>query len=158
MKIVSYFYISLPFMIFLIGWLKPYVAVPLAVGLIIALVLAVRDDAFQQECLQYRTLFIVLEIVCVWILLAGIGGYVWQTPDHRFRNTIFSELINSDWPVIGTAFIDGSIQHRGLCYYFGIWLPAALVGKVWGGSLEIISLFFGVCLVLRSSLSGYANI
>ncbi|MBD5527036.1 MAG: hypothetical protein HDR02_01305 [Lachnospiraceae bacterium] len=71
-------------------------------------------------------------LIALWVVLSGVGGYVWQNDDHLWRNTIFDILVKEDWPVLRPMEIDGAIQERGLIYYIGFWLPAGLIGKLFG--------------------------
>ena len=49
-----------------------------------------------------------------------------QSSDFNYRNAIFHDLLNYDWPVIYGG------EKGALVYYIGFWLPAASVGKLAG--------------------------
>ncbi len=114
-------------LIFLIGYLKVWIAVPLSALIVIGLICSVKHvetNTFQLRSFSYKTV-IVLLILLIWVFMAGIGGYIWQNRwDHMFRNALFEDLVRYQWPVC-----NGNV---GLCYYFGFWLPAALFGKIFG--------------------------
>ena len=52
-----------------------------------------------------------------------MGGNFYQSNDYHWRNAIFRDLINFDWPVYYEN-IDAS-----LCYYIGHWIIPAIVAK-----------------------------
>ena len=152
-KTISYVYVTMPFLIFSIGWLKPWIGIPIALAVVLSLWLCIKNDEYSlsvERIVPY--ICIVTAIALLWVLIAGIGGYSYQNPDHRYRNTIFQTLINSEWPVVGTTYMDGKINVRLLCYYFGYWLPSALVGKLFGYQIGNYFLIFwsvlGIVLVV----------
>lgn len=130
-SILIYLYLTLPTLIFFIGWLKWYWALPLGILTAFACIRGF-SDSMKERCLvmdgsiELKTMFIALIIIALWVYLSGIGGYCYQNDDHEIRNTIFRALVQYNWPVVSA---DGS---RGLIYYIGFWLPAACVGKVFG--------------------------
>ena len=133
-----YAYLSLPILIFLIGWCKWYIGIPAAVVVCISIVLCIREHSTENAdtmCLNkqdiYKTLLIIVIVIC-WVGISGIGGYVWQNSDHWWRNAMFDILVTEKWPVTGIVNMDGVSQERGFVYYIGFWLPAAVVGKVCG--------------------------
>ena len=68
--------------------------------------------------------FLCLLVAIAWISCSGLGGYVFQTYDHGARNAAFRDLINYAWPVL---YSDNSAFSS---YYFGFWLPPALLSKI----------------------------
>ena len=113
--------------------MKSWIGIPIALTVVLSLWLCIKNDEYSvsvEKIVPY--VCILTAIALFWVLIAGIGGYSYQNPDHRYRNTIFQTLINSEWPVVGTTYMDGKINVRLLCYYFGYWLPSALVGKIFG--------------------------
>lgn len=150
---IVYLYLALPMVIFLLGWCRWYIGVPIAILVIVALALAVKEhisDGYMivkstpSEVKENDTSFVIPElstndiykllvvivIILIWTGLAGIGGLMWQNGDHAWRNTIFDMMVNYEWPVMGDALTWEFItENRGLVYYTGFWLPAALVGK-----------------------------
>ena len=130
-----YLYLFLPFMIFIIGWTKPIVSSPVLVVLIVCFYRMVRSfpelwlPKFSRENIL-KTL-LILFIIFVWVYLSGIGGFVWQNGDHIFRNGIFQTLVEEKWPVVNFS-IERFGQPMALIYYFGFWLPPAIIGKLFG--------------------------
>lgn len=132
-----YLYLMLPISIFLLGWCKWYVSFPVVAILVISVFFSLREHDFSVEKISLnasdkRKCLAILLLVMTWVALAGIGGYTWQNDDHAARNTIFDILVNDAWPVRRSVLVEGVEQERGLVYYVGFWLPAALAGKLWG--------------------------
>lgn len=135
----AYLYILLPFLIFLIGWVKSIIAVPIIVILLFCYwkvcnnSVAIWIPGFNAENL-IKIVF-VLGTIALWVYMSGIGKFVYQNNDHSVRNTVFNILVEYDWPVKNTDILPenrGVFDTTVLIYYIGYWLPSALVGKVFG--------------------------
>jgi hypothetical protein len=147
---LSILYLTLPFIIFCMGWLRLSIAIPIT-----AIILWAVWKLFKQSPITNYQLpnpqsaFYLLLLTGVWVLLSGVGGYAFQNWDHHWRNAVFHDLITYDWPVIYSSPEKGPIQM--LVYYVGYWLPAALVGKIFGWQAANFVLFLwtwlGVLLV-----------
>lgn len=143
----SEIYLLIPVIIFFIGYLRPVFSIPLALLLVTGAFFSIKDaesDAGKVNLFSKKTV-IVLAIILLWTLLSGIGGFVWQNRwDHMFRNALFEDLVNYDWPVINS--------YVGLCYYFGFWLPSAVIGKLFGMNagyiFQVIWAFAGISLTM----------
>ena len=126
--ILGYLYLLLSIIIFLLGNVKLWISIPLSIILIIAMTKAIKNspDVNMELIKKYKKALIGIGAnLLLWVIVSGIGGFVWQnTWDHKFRNAVFKDLVRYDWPVINENF--------ALCYYLGFWLPAALVGKLFG--------------------------
>ncbi len=136
MSYIAYIYLALPFLIFVIGWFRPIIAIPSAAAIIIGLTLACRHaprlwmPKFDKNSM-HAAAFIVM-IALIWVYFSGIGGHVYQNYDHKWRNAIFKLLVEEDWPVILTE-TDGHFERPvALVYYFAFWLPSAAFGKLFG--------------------------
>lgn len=124
-------YIGLPIVIFILGWVRWYIAVPVSLAILFAFFLALRDQTSSLPVVRKKDKpIIILSVLIIvgWVLFSGIGGFAFQTDDHMWRNEIFRLLVEKDWPVMSGTGSDA----RFLCYYIGFWMPAALFGKVFG--------------------------
>ena len=127
--IAATLYLLIPFAVFLVGWLNWYVAVPLLLAMAVSFALSLRAMPRlwfprvlgRGDALRIAAAFAIL---CCVTVVSGVGGHIWQTGDHTYRNEIFRILVERPWPVVS----DGS----ALVYYIGFWLPAALFGKLFG--------------------------
>lgn len=159
---ISILYLLLPFVIFVIGWTKLYIAIPVALVLVATIILIFKEkevfDSYKIKCNseQISKILIIVGICALWVYFSGIGKFVFQNQDHTVRNTIFETLVNNKWPVI-------SDEGRTLTYYIGFWLPSALVGKIAGvragfcfqalWALMGILLVYGLLCVRRKKLA-----
>lgn len=121
-RIAGLFYLFIPVLIFFLGWLHLYLSVPLCLLMFFCLYKTILSTDGTILSMSWQKLFFILLILLCWSVLSGVGRYVWQNEDHYWRNAIFNDLVNYDWPVINGNY--------SLCYYFGYWLPAALMGKL----------------------------
>ena len=146
--LMTYIYLALPIIIFLLGWCRPLVGIPLAGVCVWSLVLCFRKRENYIE-LDWKLgmadkwrLAVIAAVIFMWVALSGIGGYVWQNGDHAWRNGILHILVDYEWPP--------AAGERGLTYYIGTWLPAALAGRALGMEEAQSALFLwvllGVCL------------
>jgi hypothetical protein len=151
---ISILYLLIPFLIFCLGYLKPFIS--LCITLIFVWLIIKNWRSTTQESrswlLSRRNIVFTFLIVLLWVGLSGIGGFAFQNIDFHIRNAIFRDLINFDWPVkYYTNPSNPSIPYN-LVYYIGFWLPAALVGKVAGWQAANIALYvwsvLGIVLTL----------
>lgn len=153
MKRLSYIYLTLPFLLFLFGWVRLTIAIPLAIIILYTLYkLLITDHQSPINSflfpLSSSTVYWLL-ITAFWLLLSGIGGYTFQNWDHNWRNVVLRDLINFDWPVYYAQPESGPVKM--LVYYVGFWLPSALIAKVTNWHIANFALFvwslFGLLLI-----------
>jgi hypothetical protein len=139
MKRLSILYLTIPFILFLFGWVRLTIAIPLAAILLFALYKLLFTN-FQSPTFQWSlpTGYWLL-IIGIWLLLSGIGGYAFQNWDHNWRNVVLRDLINFDWPIYYAQPASGPVKM--LVYYVGFWLPSAWVGKIFGWQVANFALF-----------------
>jgi len=130
-----YLYLFLPFVLFLIGWTKPIVSIPVLIVLAVCLYRMVKSfPELWLPKISRENIFnigFILFVIFVWVYFSGIGGFVAQNSDHHYRNGIFETLVAEKWPVINFS-TERFGQPTALVYYFGFWLPAAIIGKLFG--------------------------
>ncbi len=135
--VLTYLFISLPFLIFAVGWFKLPFALAAVAIVVVSLFFAIRGKySFAVPDLKdKKDILLILAIMVIsyiWIVSSGIGGFVFQNDDHKFRNEVFRLLIEKPWPVTKVIDIGQGTNTYVLNYYFGFWLPPALVGKAFG--------------------------
>ncbi|MBI2331146.1 MAG: hypothetical protein HYU84_03065, partial [Chloroflexi bacterium] len=143
MKRLSYIYLTLPFFLFLFGWVRLTIAIPLALILLFALYKLLFTNPSTSSGQRYQSPISNLQsptfhlplstltwllLTVLWLLLSGIGGYAFQNWDHNWRNVVLRDLMNFDWPVYYAQPESGPVKM--LVYYVGYWLPSAFVGKL----------------------------
>lgn len=160
---IAYGYILLPFIIFLLGWTKIYIALPVTLILCYCYFNVCKESpelwvpVWNRE--NILKVVFILGIIAVWVYYSGIGKFVFQNTDHAIRNGIFNILVEYQWPVINykilpeyNPVLEGA-NATGLIYYIGFWLPSALVGKIMG--LRVGYYFQAVWAVLGIALVYY---
>lgn len=135
LKKLSYLYISLPLVLFGLFWLKAGWSLLLTGALIFALYRIFSEIKTTPMSKEIRRFLIIWGgVAFAWVFCSGIGGYFFQSGDFSARNAVFRDLINYDWPVFYSNV-------RAMNYYFGFWLPPALLTKLISGFVSGASLF-----------------
>lgn len=140
---MSLLYVSLPSLLFALGWLKPVFAVPLAMILSAGVYLSIRESgrvpdsdpgsaesSSRQSCDSTAIKYVLIALMVAFVVaFSGIGGYSFQMSDYPKHNAFFRDLIENPWPL---AYQQTGPDNRpgNLNTYFGYYLPAAAVGKV----------------------------
>lgn len=142
----TYLYLALPVMIFCIGWCRWYIGIPAAAAVAAAVVCCLKEHrneihTLDMEKEDWMRAAAVILLILLWAGLSGVGGYVWQNTDHTYRNAMFHLLVEKKWPLIKEIAAEGGLQGRGVVYYIGSWLPAAVVGKLSGFSAGRAALY-----------------
>lgn len=150
---ISILYLTFPFILFCFGWLRLWIAIPASLIILFTLYQFFKQSSLptsQASITNYPSVFTVLLITALWIFFSGIGGFAFQNWDHHWRNAVFHDLINFDFPVYYTKPEAGPIKM--LVYYIGYWLPSATVGKYFGWKIANVFIFLwswcGVILVV----------
>ena len=152
---ITIFYLALPFLLFLPGWLNTPTAILMTCIFLYCTfqTLKYTNNTISRIPLTTRELSAFCLIIA-WINLSGSGGYGYQSWDYVMHNSRLNDLIQKSWPV-----------HYGkdlnLIYYVGYYLPSAAIGKLFGYIAATRSMFFwtllGATLALRwaGQLSGW---
>lgn len=132
---LSYGYIYIPIVLFLIFWIKSTVAVIVLLFLAAAFCFCLLEKRFAKSRAPASDLYldlyiyaVVLAIIIVWCVISGLGGYTKQAGDWSKHNVMLKTLTENDWPV--------SAEWQGktgvICYYIAYYLVPALAGKLAG--------------------------
>ncbi len=131
--ILAYIYLAVPFMIFLPGWVKWNISIPLFIltGLGIFFMIKDAPSVWCPPCSRRSKQLwaVILILITVLVIMSGIGKLMYQNSDHTCRNSLQDTLCSYSWPVYG---VSSSGEELSLVYYIGFWLPSALVGKLFG--------------------------
>jgi len=144
LKRLSYVYLILPVILFILGWIKLIFSIPITIALIIAIVILNKqsEEKDNEKIISIKLLsaiFFILLFVCI---LAGQGGLFYQSDDHNWRNAVFRDLINEDWPV----YYEYSDNY--LNYYIGHWMVPAGIAKIFLLISETVAWNIGNILLL----------
>ncbi len=128
-----YIYLVLPIVIFFFFWLKRPIGIPALIIVLFGMFLCFKAHDFESigyiplANISKAKCIAILFIIILWVIFSGIGGYTWQNADHYTRNQTFNVMISNSWPVYSNTS-----EHVPLVYYIGYWLPAAVIGKIFG--------------------------
>lgn len=139
---ISILYLTIPFLMFLFGWFRLSIAIPVFIIILFAtwnIAKQLRITNYETRFTIHYSLFAVLLLTGAWLFLSGIGGYAFQNWDHHWRNAVFHDLINFDFPIYYSQPETGPVKM--LVYYVGYWLPSAIVGKYFGWGIANLFLF-----------------
>lgn len=153
LRTITSIYLSIPVLIFLIGYIKWYYAA-IGVG---AIVYSLYDISRKKEMvleekqieLPIWNIIVAFFLVLIWTHLGGMNGYWYQSTDYSVRNAILRDLITHSWPV---TYQGGN---TALVYYIGHWFPAAAIGKIIAklfGSIQTAWIAARVSLWIWSSI------
>lgn len=131
----AYLFLALPTIIWLAGWIRPGISIPIIIAAIYALYqictgsqssLLTSDDL--QPVTRNRKYWINIILIAIAVAITGVGGIFFQgNGDPVYRNAVFYELVERSWPVKYPG--EGSSI---LCYFTGFWLLPALIAKSTG--------------------------
>lgn len=129
LKPVAFAYLILPVIIFFIGFVKFFFAVPACAALILSCYFALRKRngaAIDERKINTKIsdLLILAVIALVWCYLGGLNGFFFQSNDWPWRNAIYRDIVFKDWPVIYPQ------KGSALVYYIGFWLVPSLPAKI----------------------------
>lgn len=170
--VLVHIYLLLPILIFCIGWCRWYIGIAASCVIVAAAYLSMYEYIIVKPTVNSSLIIgkktickflIAIMIIALWVILSGIGGYVWQNDDHLYRNTIFNIIVAEDWPIVRQLTTDSIVQERGLTYYIGFWLPAGVIGKIFGleagyafqciWAIVGIGLVYGLICIWRKKVS-----
>lgn len=124
-------YLGLPSLIWLAGWLTPLYGWPACVVLSACLVLSIRRLDALSVTLPMSALVLVVIVAVGWTILGGVGHLVYANTDWTVRDAVLLDLVHKPWPVTYDA-LPGTSSTLLLRAPIGFYLPASLVGKLWG--------------------------
>lgn len=119
----TYIYLALPLGLFLVTWLDYLWASIFSLSFIFAYYKCVACTN-NSIIVDNKKTYMFLSIALIWCFLSGIGYFYYQSFDYHFRNAVFRDLINYEWPV----FYDKA--NTPMVYYMGFWLIPALISKL----------------------------
>ena len=127
LKKITYYYILVPFIIFILGFIKLRYSIPITVMLILITIKVFHNNKCKDDnllILENKKILIVFFIVFLICIFAGHGKFFYQSKDYFMRNAIFRDLVNRKWPVYYEK------NNTALVYYIGQWLVPAVFGKI----------------------------
>lgn len=173
-------FLVIPVIVFMTGYLRWYVGVPLALCMIVFSVITVCSctkpaggkTALASSAkdinmpLRHLVGFAVFAVFLAWF--SGVGEFIYSLQDHAIRRATLSDLVSYKWPVIydySTQTNPDVIKEIGktsgktaLMYYFTYWMPAALFGKLFGRTAADVFLMLWTAIGIFLTLLGMAKL
>ena len=119
-------YLLLPNLLFLWGWARPVVSVPLSLLLLYCSCRIIPPPPGHEHAVSkwdHWVLAATLILAFVWLFLSGMTGHTKQLFDYIVRNPIYETLVRCDWPILNSA-------GEYFVYYFAFMLPPAAIAKI----------------------------
>lgn len=129
---VSAIYLFLPLVIFVGGWLQPWLALPLIACILgsVGTMCAGCGKGFgtRPNTREIRSALAIAALAAGFAILTGTGGWVPQSIDYLKHNLLLGDLIERPWPVRYA----GEHGERFLCYGLGYYMIPAAIAKLCG--------------------------
>ncbi len=156
--IASLAYLAMPYGIFILGYLRWYAALLALSALLAGCWLSFSRSSVQFEqgavSITKKQGMGVLLVAFALLIISGVGGYGFQDGDWYKHDAILSALIRHEWPVAYSFKMPSpqAITHVPLIYYTAYYLPAAVIGKIfgwfWANQAFFLWTYLGVCLAI----------
>lgn len=159
----SVLYLSLPWAMFMAGWLRPLWAMALG-AILLAGVVAVMVDGHRtagapwpRDRRGWWCLAVVLIATAGCMLISGAGGIGFQNLDYEKHNAVLKALIEHHWPVV---FESSMLFKRptALVYYVAYYLPGAAAGKIGGWGAAQATMFIWTAIGTALGLGWFARL
>ena len=151
-------YLYIPILIFCLGWVKLYFAIPVivatAIGIFFSMRLILRSNK-GKECCNVIELFLIFIAFFLFFVVAGHSDLSAQDYDWHKHHAIFNDLYNYEWPVVYN-------NNSMLTYYLGQYMVPAFIGRcfhslaimkwmipIWN-ALGLTIAYFIVCDLLKA--------
>ena len=137
LRIASVVFLSIPWFIFLVTWLRPgwaVLLVPLQAYLLVLYIARTSEPASvpaadllpTRDRISAGALLVIIIAALVWTSLSGAGGVGYQNlPDWDNKNAMMNDLVQYPWPI---GYPGGQV----LNFYLALYLPAAVLGRLAG--------------------------
>jgi len=129
LALVSLIYLTLPTLIFFVGFFRPAIGIILAALTIIGLVYVFKLRTGGWRITSPGRLAIVIGVALIWTSLGGAGHFFYANADWIVRDVVLRDLVVSDWPPTYGKIGDFLLILRAPVGYY---MPAAVLGKAFG--------------------------
>lgn len=129
--LLSLIYIYIPVFLFLMGFVKAYIGLPVMMILCYVAYRFIRyNNSWNNEEIKINKVFFFCGIVVLFVIgyFAGWGRWAKQSFDWYKHNAVLSDLIEYSWPV----YYENGNEKSMLTYYIGQYLVPAVAGKIAG--------------------------
>ena len=148
--ILGYLYLILPYIIFLITWIKYIISIPALTLVIIATCFTIKNTIKHYNkniAFNLFSLILLFIIINIWVIILGVGNICLPSGDTLYvRYAIFKDLIDFNYPIIYPE------SGYGFVYYFAHWIIPAIFGKVFNYNVANIVLILWTSIPLFLTL------
>ncbi len=122
----AYLYMVLPILIFFLTWLKIPLALLFTGVLLCGFFMTLKSYGcnFDDIYISLQNILKIVVVVFLFVYLSGQGGFFFQYHDNHWRNAVYRDLIQFDWPVIYPE------TGNALVYYIMHWIFPAYLSKL----------------------------
>ena len=126
---LSISYMLLPCLIFFAGWLRPLIAFPAVIVLLLLGIHAIWyiPTPKNEQPLSAKLLAFVVISAGLYAFFSGIGGGAWQRADFIKHSLVLHDLYLLEWPI---KYSDQTY----LVYYLGWYMVPGILAKVTGAA------------------------
>lgn len=134
----------LPNLLFLIGWFRPFIAIPFCCLLTFSVLVIWHKSkttylptSSALICSRGDIIKLIVCIIGALIITETISfhGHFYQAADFHVRNAIYQSLIDKPWPLYNA-------KDEYFVYYHAFWLPPALISKFIGHIISPATILF----------------
>lgn len=129
MTIFGIFYLFIPNIIFLTGWVNPAAASVVIAAISFLLYRKIQNKNIQWKCCQPGTLLALVALSIIWASSGGAGHIGYANTDWHVRDSVYGDLINNQWPIYYEDHDSSIVILRSAIGYF---LPPALLSSLAG--------------------------
>ena len=152
LEFLTLVYLSIPWFLFLMFWLRPELSM---IGTMILAIPLVHESLYRLRLTGKRITVpavFIFSIAAIWMYFSGVGGYGTQSADWYGHILKFNILNNYDWPVHLWELSDNK-QPPTLVYPLGFYLPGSFFSKAFGWEVGNWVLIFYVLAGLTMVLA-----
>ena len=159
--VLAILYISLPFVLFCLGFLHWYIGLPITIFAIFSARKALSSFQTKGAIFSIGQELFLWIMALLWCIHSGIGGLWVQHYDFAIKNSVLRDLTNRSWPLYYNLGEQSDVVNQligndsvAFVYYLFTYLPAAFCGWLfrseWVGQISLLLWStLGLYLVLR---------
>lgn len=157
LKTLSIWYLIIPVYLFLFGWVKPWISIPVCVALVYAQfsVWSSLKRPFEAVINFKVWHFLLLLFLCFWwVSFSGVGGFGLVLHDHHKTYSIARDVMDQHLPV---SYEVGGKRYF-LASYIAYYLIAPLIGGLFSYKLATLSLYIYISLGIFLSIVWFTRL
>ncbi len=135
-------YLTLPVLIFFLGYLKIIPGILFSALTLISAYLFLKNKGTSDRKITFDLayLLVIIPLILLMVFIGGIGEFGFSMSDHSIRYAILNDLVEYKWPVVYDFStqqnpVVASVLGEGkaaFAYYFVYWMIPAVTGKLFG--------------------------